>query len=304
MKVVQFSEYGGPEVLTVAQAPMPEPAPGEVRLRLCAAAVNPADPKWRQGMFQSFAPVPFPHVPGYDVAGTIDAIGSGVEGVAVGDRVFAMLNGFTKGGYAEYAVAPASDIVAIPDELDFATAAALPTAGLTGVQLAREHAKAEAGRRILVTGATGAVGQFATFAAVQAGASVIAAVRGSHFDAAWALGVAEVLELGADDWEGLPFDAVIDTVGGEQVSRLARHIKPGGGVFTAATTPLDSSLIGAEPTFVVVHNDVNALAELAQAVSAGLINISVARRLPLDDAQEAHRLIEAGGIGGKIILEP
>lgn len=304
MKVIQFTEYGDAAVLHAAEVPMPEPGADDVRLRVRAAAVNPADGKWRQGMFQTFAPVPFPHVVGYDVAGTVDAVGAAVAGFAPGYRVFAMLNPFTKGGYAEYAIVPAGSLVGIPDGVDFATAAAIPTAGLTGVQMAEEHANAKDGQVILITGATGAVGRFALQAALSRGARVVAAVRGSQVEEARALGAQEVVVLGRGDWTGPAFDQVIDTVGGAAVAELCRSLAPGGGIFTAATTPIDPDGLASAPVFVTVHNDPGRLARLIHDVAGGASRVPIALRLPLDRAQEAQTLVETGGTGGKIILEP
>lgn len=131
MRAISFSRYGGTEVLEMTEMPAPEPEAGELLIAVRAAALNPADGKWRSGMFQSFAPLPFPHVLGYDVAGTV-AKG---DGFTPGTRVAAMLDTLTKGGYAEYAKVKASSIAAIPDDMPFATAAAIPTAGLTGLQM-------------------------------------------------------------------------------------------------------------------------------------------------------------------------
>lgn len=304
MRVIQFSQYGGPEVLEVASAPLPEPVPGTVRIKIRASAINPADGKWRQGMFSSFAPVPFPYVLGYDVAGTVDAIAADVVDFSIGDRVFAMINPFFSGGYAEYALVPAADLVRIPDGLDFATAAALPTAGLTGLQMAEEHAQISAQSTVLITGATGGVGRFATFAARCIGAHIIAAVRPSHADEARALGATETVALDQADWSGKLFDYVIDTVGGADVARFCRHLAPGGKILTSATTPIDKEGLASDPVFVVVHNDPARLGTLARSVAAGEISAPIAKRLPLTEAAAGQRLVESGGVGGKVILEP
>jgi NADPH2:quinone reductase len=304
VKVVQFSAYGGPEVLEVAEVPDPQPSDGEVRLRIRAAAVNPADTKWRAGMFQGMADIALPHVVGYDVAGEVDAIGNGVANLSVGDRVLAKLDSLKKGGYAELAVIPAGDAVPVPVGLDFATAAAVPTAGLTGTQMVEQYAQPGTGDLVLVTGAVGAVGRFAVRAARARGAKVIAAVREAQVEEARALGADEVIVLGATGWTGEAFDVVLDTVGGRAVGQLCQHLKPGGRIFTAATTPIEAGSLPAEPVFVMVQSDVAKLADLARAVAAGEIPVPVARRFPLDQAAEAHRLVEAGGTGGKIILEP
>src|ERR1700739_2518699 len=108
MQTVQISAYGGPEVLELVEAPPPEPGPDQARIRVAAVAVNPADPKWRQGMFQSFLPVTMPHTLVYDIAGVVDLVGADVTGVKLGDRVAALLDILNHGGYAEYVVAPAA----------------------------------------------------------------------------------------------------------------------------------------------------------------------------------------------------
>lgn len=302
MRAVQFAAYGEPDVLELVDVPTPEAGPDQVRIRVSAAAVNPADPKWRQGMFQSFAPVPLPHIVGYDIAGVVDSAGSGAS-VKVGDRVVVMLGGLTKGGYAEYAVAPAADVAKIPAGMDFATAAALPTAGLTGFQMIEEHIRPSAGQTVLVTGAVGAVGRFATCAARRLGARVVAAVRTNQTEEARALGADEVVVLG-QEWSGAPFDHVADTVGGAEVARLCRRLAPGGRIVTAATTPIDPTGLSSEPAFIAVHGDAAKLSEIVRIVAAGELPVPVARRLPLSAAAEAHRLVEAGRTGGKIVLEP
>lgn len=304
MQAVAFQEYGPVDVLRLIDMPRPEAGMDEVVIRVRAAAVNPADAKWRQGMFQAFAPVSFPHVLGYDVAGVIDTIGAGVAGFSVGDPVFAMLNSATKGGYAEYAAVPKDSVVRMPESLDFATASALPTAGLTGVQMVEDYANVRAGHRVLITGTAGSVGRFALHAAQERGAHVVAAVRASHCDEMHELGVDDVLVLGTDDWSGEPFDRVIDTVGGAAVATLCRHLTADGGIFTAATTPIPAEGLVTAPVFVVVRQDPVRLARLANSVASGDIYIAIAQKLPLGEFKQAQMLVEQGGNSGKIILEP
>lgn len=303
MHVVECEEYGGPEVLHLAERPMPETAPGTIRIRVKAAAVNPADPKLRSGMFHAMAPFVFPQVLGYDIAGIIDDIGAGVTGFHAGERVFAMLDTLKRGAYAEYVLVPAADAVPIPPGLDFATAAAIPTGGLTGVQMIEEYARPQKDDAVLITGATGSVGRFAMFAAKQHGAHIIAAVRASQQDEARTLGAADTLVLGEQGWNGPEFKFVIDTVGGDSVAALCRHLRPDGAIFTAATTPINAQDLASTPVFVVVHNDPARLRDLAGAVAAGALHVPIGQRLPLAQAETAHRLVESGGNGGKIILE-
>ena len=284
MRVVQFAQYGGPEVLRIAEADAPATEPGAVRIRVAAAAVNPADVKWRAGMFREIAPLKLPHVLGYDVAGTIEAVGAGVSGFNIGDRIVGMLDPITKGGYAEFAVLPADVIAAVPAGLDLARAAALPTAGLTGTQIIEEHVRPARGESVLITGATGAVGRFAVFAALKLGARVIAAVRSSQAAEARALGAAEVMVLGEESWTGAPFNHVADMVGGPAVASLCRQLAAGGRICTAATTPIDPAGLSTAPQFIAVHPDGKRLAALVADVAAGRIEIRLFRRLPLASA--------------------
>jgi NADPH:quinone reductase len=304
MRAVLFDRYGDLDVLRVAEVPDPVPAAGQILVRIAASAVNPADHKWRSGMFAQVAPIPLPHIVGYDVAGTVVALGPGVAEFAIGDRVAALLDPITKGGYAEMVAVDAAAAARIPDGLDFAHAAAVPCAALTGAQVIDEVIQPSAGQSVLVTGATGSVGAVGMLSALRRGARVVAAVRARYLDAARALGATRVIALGEEHWNGESFDHVFDTVGGEAVARLCRHLRPGGLICTAATTPIDPTDLPAQPQFVAVHPDGARLRSLLADVAVGRIPITIARRLPLTQAAEAQRLVEAGGLGGKVILEP
>jgi NADPH:quinone reductase-like Zn-dependent oxidoreductase len=148
------------------------------------------------------------------------------------------------------------------------------------------------------------VGLVAMLTAVRRGARVIAAVRRNYADAARSHGAADVVVLGEDDWGGAPFDHVFDTVGGEAVARLCRHLKTGGRLITAATNPINPAGLPAAPEFVAVHADGQRLRSLLEQVADGRIPVTVARRLPLDRAVEAQRLVEKGGLNGKVVLQP
>ena len=304
MRAALMTNYGGPEVLQLGEAPKPEPGPGELRVRTGAVGVNPADWKWRSGWFTALVQFSFPHILGYDVAGVVDALGDGVTDLAVGDRVVSMTSSSAQGAYAEYVVVAAGATAKIPSNLDFATAAALPTPGLTGVQLVEECIRPSADQTVLVTGAVGGVGRFSLHAAKRLGARVVAAVRAGQAAEARALGADEVFALGEGDWSGPLFDAVADTIGGPEVAKLCRHVKPGGKIATVSTTPIDAEGLPSKPEFFAYHADRVRLAQLAEAAARGELPVPVAKRLPLAQAGEAHRLVEGGGLGGKVVLEP
>jgi NADPH:quinone reductase-like Zn-dependent oxidoreductase len=278
----------------------PTPAAGEVLIRVAAIGVNPADAKWRMGMFAQRVPVAFPYIPGYDVAGTIEAGGT----LAAGTRVLVMLDNLKAGAYAQFVVAAEHAVAQIPDGLDDATAAALPTPALTGVQIIEEHVRPGVHDRVLITGATGAVGRFAVHAAKSRGAHVIAAVRAEQRQTALAIGADETLVLGEELGRALVLDHIVDTVGGPAVAALCRYVRPGGSIKTVATTPISADGLAIVPEFVAVHPDGHRLATIARWVAAGTVVVAVAQRLALGEAGRAHRYLEAGSVGGKIILDP
>lgn len=300
MRAVVMRRYGGPEVLELVDWPRPEPKPGELLIEVRAAAVNPADGKWRAGMFADLVPITFPHVLGYDVAGVVVA----GEGLASGTPVVAMLDHIVKGGYADHVAVPADRVVPLPDAVSMETAAALPTAGLTGLQLVERGIDGREGQRLLLTGAVGAVGRVALHAAKRRGLHVVAAVRAAQGAEALALGADEVIMLDASSAPADVFDHVIDTVGGSDVARLCRGLRPGGRIVTAATTPIDPTGLAAVPEFYAVKPDTDGLARLIEAVAAGDLTVPVARVMPLVEAGEAQRLTDAGGLGGKVVLIP
>ncbi len=181
MKAVRFHEVGGPEVLKYEEIAQPIPGVGQVRLRVAASAFSAADNGIRAGFLS--IPVVLPHIPGYDVSGTIDALGDGVDGFAVGDAVIAFLPMATDGGAAEYVIAPADALVAAPTSVPLADAAALPSVALTARQALFDDGGLKAGQRALIVGAGGVVGKYAIALAKRAGAYVIATASPRSADA-------------------------------------------------------------------------------------------------------------------------
>ncbi|MFM7276045.1 MAG: NADP-dependent oxidoreductase, partial [Gammaproteobacteria bacterium] len=171
-----IEETGGPEVLRYAEIATPEPGPGQIRVRIACAGVNPADWKNRQGMLAAFRPYSFPYIIGFDAAGVVDAVGEGVSGFSVGERVFTPTNHGQggQGSYAEFAIADADRVAHIPQGMSFAQAAALPVAALTAWQGLFDRGGLKAGQRALIHGGSGGLGGFAVQFARWAGAHVAA----------------------------------------------------------------------------------------------------------------------------------
>jgi NADPH2:quinone reductase len=302
MKAVLINEYGGPEVLSVGDAPIPAPTPQEVLIRVAAVGTNPADWKWRAGWYVEHVVFKFPHILGYDIAGTIAK--DERNQFAPGARVLVKLDSIRQGAYAEWAIAARDAVAILPDAVEFAIGATLPTAGLTGVQMIEDQLNVMPGQRILVTGAAGSVGRFAMYAAKARGADIVAAVRASQRDEAMALGASSVVTLGEEPWRGRDFDGVADTVGGMAVAELCRYLAPNGLIRTVSTTAIPGDGLPAPVVFFGVHDDGPRLAALAAAVAAGRVNVPIVREFPLEEALTVHRLLEAGGLGGKIVMRP
>ena len=214
MKAAVIYEFGGPEVLKYADYPDPVVGAGEVLVRVAAASINPVDTFERAG--RDWGPIQFPVVLGWDVAGIVLALGPGVTGFSIGDRVLA----WADHTYAELCAVKAELLAKVPEGLDPVAAAALPLVTTTGNQLISVAAEAKAGQRVLVSGAFGGVGRSAVFSAKDRGARVIAGVLKHQLEAAKNLGAHEVLAL--DDESALnrlaPVDVVANAVRGKRQS--------------------------------------------------------------------------------------
>ncbi|WP_200849169.1 NADP-dependent oxidoreductase [Curtobacterium sp. 18060] len=305
MKAVQFHEVGGPEVLQYGEVEQPTPAAGQVRLRVAASAYN--------GMRAGFLPIPIqlPHVPGYDVSGTVDAIGEGVTGLTVGDAVIAFLPMDRDGGAAEYVIAPADAVVAAPTSVPLADAAALPSVALTAWQALFDDGRLTAGQRLLVVGAGGVVGKYAVQLAKRAGAHVIATASPRSADAVRTAGADQVIDhTDTDLLDAL--DGQVDVllnlapIEPEQFAADVAAVHDGGVVVSTTAfmaTPGDESRgVRAATVFVLPNRE--RLTELVALVDAGALTVEVTRRIPLAELPALHAEGAAGRIAGKVIVLP
>ncbi len=301
MKAVVLHEYGPASNLKYEDFPDPKPGAGEVLVRVSATSLNPVDWMLRAGAVRDIIPIEFPYILGCDLAGIVHEVGEGVTGFEPGDRVMAM----TLHTYAELCTVKAAEMVKIPHGLEMTTAATLPLVNITGDQLVRLGAKVQPGQTVLITGALGAVGRSAVFAAVEIGARVIAGVRGRRLDEARRLpGVTEAIAVDDDaDMNKLPpLDCVADTLGGKIAGKLIAKVKPGGTFGCFPSTLQDAALYpGIHINSVFAQADAAATLHYAEAVCDGKLTIPVNRILTLADAAEAHATAEKGGVA-KIVL--
>ena len=302
MKAIRIHEFGGPEVLVLDQAPIPQPAAGQVLVRVVAAGVNPADWKMCAGLYQAWRPIPLPFTPGLEAAGTVEAVGPDVTAFKPGQAVF----GPVTAGYAEFAIASAGDLQPKPDNLTFEEAASVPVGALTAWGSVIEGVKVQPGQRILVQGAAGGVGIFGVQLAHWKGAYVIGTASAGNTDFVRSLGADQVVDYQAAPFETVvhDLDIVFDTVGGEVFNRSLKVIRKGGVLVTVAAqfTPDQGQAEGVR----VARGGrapIEALAQIASLLAAGKIKTYVSAVLPLADARKSHEMSQTGHTRGKIVLK-
>ena len=323
MRAIVARGHGGPKVLRTEQVERPEARGKKVLIEVRAAGVNPVDWRIRRGELR---PLSFllPHrVPGRDVAGVVVELGDEVRGFEVGGRVFAMLDGASGGGYAEYAVAGEGAVAPMPENLSFEQAAGVPLAALTAVQAIRDalrevtrnapHA-CDTGqlerRKVLINGASGGVGTFAVQFAKISGAEVTAVCRAESAALARELGAAHVVDYKEEDFARHQerYDVIFDVVGNRSFGACKRALRPAGVYVT--TEPGARNFLSQVATIpahkkarvVLVKPSGEDLSLLKQLFEAGRLRVVLDSVYPLEEAAEAHAHGETGHTRGKIVL--
>jgi NADPH:quinone reductase len=309
MRAAGVIEFGGPEALQLVDVPDEPLGPGEVRLRVAAATVNPTDTHARSGAYAERDPVKQPPwVPGMDAAGEVVEVGEGVDHVAPGDAVMGIVvpTG-AHGGYREDLVLPGNSVVRAPAAADAVAAATLPMNALTA-RLALDHMALQPGQVLAVTGAAGAFGGYVVQLAKADGLTVVADASPADEELVRALGADVVVERGddvakrirehfADGVDGLADGAVQDAL-------VLPAVRDGGAVATVRGYRGDGSRdLRVFPTLVRrVAQDRAALDRLRQQAEDGVLTLRVARTFPVEQAADAHRMLEAGGVRGRLVL--
>jgi NADPH:quinone reductase-like Zn-dependent oxidoreductase len=299
-------EFGPPSVMKLERVLRPDPGPGEVLVRVAAAGVGPWDAWIRAG--KSALPQPLPLTPGSDLSGEIVAVGPEVSSLAVGEQVYGVTNPQFVGGYAEYAVARAAMLSDKPASLTHAEAASVPVIAVTAWQALFDHAKLETGQTVLIHGAAGNVGAYAVQLARRAGLRTVVTAAASDMPFLRGLGANELIDYQAQRFEReiRDVDAVIDLVGSDTQTRSFEVLRRGGKLISAVSAP-DAQLAqrhGVEAKFFLVDVSNRCLAELARLFDGGELSARVGVTLPLEDAIEAHLMLEGSRPRpkGKIVL--
>lgn len=314
MKAIVLDDFGPAELLQLREVRRPEPARGELLIRVRAAGVNPVDWKIREGLLKTRLPHQFPIIPGWDVAGTIAAVGPGCRRFRKGDAVYAYARKpiVKDGCYAEFVVLPEKNVAAKPRKMTFQQAASVPLAALTAWQSLFDAARLQKGQTVLIHAAAGGVGGFAVQLARWKGARVIATASRANHDYVKALGADEVIDYSAVDFveavrsfapQGV--DVAYDTVGEDVQVRSTGVVRKGGVLVTIlAPRPEAQSAKGIRLQYVFVAPNAAQLKRLAALADAGILKTHLAAVLPLAHAAEAHRMIQTGHTRGKIVLVP
>jgi NADPH:quinone reductase-like Zn-dependent oxidoreductase len=303
-KAIAFTEYGSADVLRFQDTELPEPGPGQVRIAVRAAAVNPLDTKIRAGDMDQIFPVRFPHVPGLEAAGVIEAVGDGVEGLTVGDDVFGQT---ATGAYAEQALADVARIALKPGTLSWAQAAALPVGAETSYR-ALELLQVRAGETLLIHGAAGGVGTIAVQIAVARGIKVIGTASEANHEHLRALGAVPVLygdglaeRVRAAAPEGV--DAALDGAGQGDALQTSIELTGGTERVIAITDPQGAAKLGVRFTSGGdQYRGEPAFEEALALFAAGKLTLALHQVFPLAQAAQAHRVSESGHLTGKIVL--
>ena len=296
MQVVTMSETGGPEVLQILDAPRPEPADGQVLVRVRAVAVNPIDWKYRRGLI----PKDLPAVLGSDISGVVEQ--SRAAGFAPGDEVF----GFAaSGAYAEFALSPAALLARKPAGISHEQAAALPVAALTAWQALFDVAGLTAGQTALIAGAAGGVGHLAVQFARVAGIHAIGTASERNREFVLGLGAERFVDYNSEEPASVAHDVdmAFDTVGGATTASALDCVRSGGVLVTiAAAPPEQAAARGVRAEMLIMSPSSEQLARVADLVAAGEVKVEIAATMALAQVREAHALSESGHTRGKIIL--
>ncbi len=324
MKAIRVEEFGGPEVLKVAEAERPSPGEREVLVEVRAIGVNYADTMRRQNKY--VLPQEAPFVPGSEVAGVVAETGPGAENVSEGDRVVTLLG---TGGYAEYAVAPAQNLIPIPDGLDFDEAAAIPLQGLTAYHVIATSGMLQEGESVLVHAAAGGVGYLAVQMAKLLGAGLVVATASTQekLDMAKELGADVLVNYTEEDWPdkvreatgGKGADVILEMVGGDFVQQNLRCLNAFGRmvVYGAASgergtlVPVDlmrknQTVAGFFLPRLMSRPGLlgDSLRQILGWISSGQVKLNIGARYALSEAHEAHSALEGRETTGKIVLNP
>ena len=303
MKALMIREWGGSDKAVMEEVPVPQPAPGEVLVRIRAASINPVDWKVREGYLRDY--VSLPRILGSDFAGDVVAAGEGVTGFPVQTAVYGM-KGFGGGAFAEYTTVAASTIAPKPASLTYAQAAAVPLAAVTAWHSLFEAGQLQPGQRVLIHAAAGGVGHFAVQFAKFTGAYIIGTASARNETFVRGLGADEFVDYNAVKFESVvkPVDLVLDTVGFDVSTRSLDVIKPGGKLVCMVTPPpIDTATPRQiQATYAAVQPSTEILTSISRSIEDKRVQPYISYTFDFDHLNEALEANKTQSIRGKIVV--
>ncbi len=306
MKAVRIHQYGDVDVLKYEDAPVPEIGLDEVLIKVHSAAVNPVDWKVRKGLLKERRPYSLPLILGWDLSGTIERVGTLVNRLKVGEKVFSRPDLGRDGSYAEYVVVRGDEVAPAPKSLPLEQAAGVPLAALTAWMALFEQANLRSGQSVLIHAASGGVGTFAVQLAKLVGAHIIGTTSARNIELVKSLGADDVIDYRSVDFSTkvANVDVVLDAIGGETQRKSLRVLKRGG-FLTSIAGPVDPALaheFGVRTAWDLVRGNGARLQEIASLIDGGKLKVIIEKELPLAEIKAAHELSETNRVRGKIIL--
>jgi NADPH:quinone reductase-like Zn-dependent oxidoreductase len=299
--IVVTDQAAGTAGMALVERPEPEPAIGDVVVRVHASGFVPTELSWPSTWTDRVNRDRTPSIPGHELAGVVTALGYGTTGLSVGQRVFGLSDWNRDGTLAEYVAVEARDLAPLPGDVDFTVGASLPISGLTAWQGLFQHGRLQPGQSVLVHGAAGAVGALVTQLAREAGAYVIGTGRAADRQASLDFGAQEFVDLESDDLESVgEIDLVFDVIGGEIGKRSAALIRSGG-TLVSVVGPVEARPVEGRTVDFVVEPDRAQLGEIVQRVRDGRLRTNIGHISTLDDAVAAFNPTERRT--GKTIIQ-
>lgn len=304
MKAIRISAPVGVEGLVYEDAPDPKPAIGDVLVKVHACGFTASELFWplytdRAGRDRT------PLIPGHEFSGVVVELGYGTAGLAVGDEVYGLIDGYRDGGAAELIAIEARDVAPAPTTIDHVQAASLAQAGLTSWQALFDHGRLTPGQTVMIHGAAGAVGSIAVQLAKAKGVAVLGTGRTKVRSLVLDLGAAEFVDIEQDGWQDRSeeIDVVFDTIGGDVLAQSVAIVKPGGAVVSIVSPP-PVERHDVRTVFFVRHPNGAQLVAIAGLVEGGELRPQVGAVYPLAEARQAFAAKSAGGIAGRVVLQP
>ncbi len=309
MKAARINEYGSADVVQIVEIDAPIAGEGQVLVEVRASSINPFDKTIREGYMKDAIPLELPVTLGGDIAGDVIEVGDGVDGFAVGDKVYGQANvvAGNSGAFAEFAAAKAGGLATMPSNLDYLEAASLPLVGVSALQALTEHINLQPDQKLFIHGGGGGIGSIAIQIAKNIGAYVATTATGEQIDMVKKLRADEVIDFMSEDFSTKlsGFDAVFDTVGGDEFVSTFGILKSGGTAVSMIASPDEAKAteLGITALMQQTHVNTDRLNSLRRLIEDGIVAPQVDKVFSLDDIQAAFKAKEEGTVKGKVVLQ-